>query len=243
MTQPVLVIGQSHVAAIRAAAKLRREADPARPRTRVIHLGEPQFAPEIMPDDSGFVPALVAAIRDQVERHRPRIVSCIGGNAHNAIGLIRHARTFDFRLDPDDVTDPDAEPLSLSAVRTTLEHAMVRDLLRLRLLIDLVGPVFHLESPPPLFDGRLIAERADAFFRDAAIATHGVPPAPLRHRLWRLYGRLQRAACEALGATFLPVPATVLSSDGYLNPTLAGDATHGNAGYGERMIRMVEDAR
>ena len=42
MTRASLVIGQSHIAAIRSAAKARREADPDRPRTRVIHTLEPQ---------------------------------------------------------------------------------------------------------------------------------------------------------------------------------------------------------
>jgi hypothetical protein len=241
MTRPILVIGQSHIAAIRAAAKLRREADPERPRTRVIHLGEPHYAPEIVADDSAFTPPLAATIRDQVDRHHPRIVSCIGGNAHNAIGLLRHPRPFDFRFDASDPLDPEAEPLPLAAVRATLHQAMGRDLLRLRLLVAQVGPVLHLESPPPLLDDRLIADRADPFFREAGITPQLVAPAALRLRLWRLHGHIMRAACAEFGATFLSVPPSVLTPDGYLDPALAGDATHGNARYGEHMIRMIED--
>jgi hypothetical protein len=241
MTGSLLVMGQSHVAAIRAAARIRREADPDAPRTRTIHLGEPRYAPELLPDDSGFAPPLVAAIRDQVDRHAPRIASCIGGNVHNVLGLMRHPRPFDFRLSEDDALDPAAEPLPLGLVRATLTQAMARDLLRLRLLAALVGPFVHLESPPPLRDDALIAARADAFFRDRALTSHVVAPAALRHRLWRLHGAIVCDACRAADILFLPVPTDVMDGHGFLDPAFAGDATHGNAAYGERMIRLIEE--
>ena len=45
-TQSLLVVGQSHVAAIRAAARAHRESYPDEPRTRVIHTLEEVHAPE-----------------------------------------------------------------------------------------------------------------------------------------------------------------------------------------------------
>ena len=42
----LLVVGQSHVAAVRAAARTHREAFPDEPRTRVIHTCEEVHAPE-----------------------------------------------------------------------------------------------------------------------------------------------------------------------------------------------------
>jgi len=241
MIGPLLVIGQSHVAAIRAAARTRREADPDAPRTRVIHMLEPRYGPALRADDTAFAAPLVDAIRDQIDRHDPRVASCIGGNAHNILGLIRHPRPFDVRLSPDDVLDPAAEPLTQAILRATLADAMARDLTRLRLLADLVHPLVHLESPPPLRDDALIAERADAFFRDRDLLAHGVAPAALRHRLWRLHGAIVRDACDALGIRYIPVPATLCDADGYLDPALAGDATHGNMAYGEAMIGLLED--
>jgi hypothetical protein len=236
----ILLIGQSHVAAVRAAARIRRERDPDAPRTRVIHTLEPHYAPELVDDGRCFAAPLETAIRDQVDRHAPRIASCIGGNYHNVLSLIRHPRPFDFRLAAEDAIDPNAELLPLGLVRETLARGMATDLTRLRLLADLVGPFLHCQSPPPLADGEMIAQRADAFFRDAAIGRLGVAPAPLRLKMWHLASAIVRDMCDTIGARFVPVPAEVTTADGFLDSDFAGDATHGNARYGEVLIRALE---
>jgi hypothetical protein len=240
MRRSLLVIGQSHIAAIRAAARVRREADPCAPQTRVIHTLEPRYAPELVADESAFAAPLMAAIRDQTERHRPHIVSCIGGNVHNVMGLIRHPRPFDVRLTPHDVLGQGIEPLTQGLLRATLTHAMSRDLVRLRLLAALSGSLIHLESPPPLQDDALILDRADAFFRDHDLIALGVAPAGLRHRLWKLHGMIMRDACAEAGIRFVPIPEIAQDEDGYLHPTFAADATHGNALYGEAVIQQIE---
>jgi hypothetical protein len=236
----ILLIGQSHVAAVRAAAKIRREHDPAAPRTRVIHTLEPQYAPELEEGGSRFATPLATAIGDQIDRHAPRVASCIGGNYHNVLSLIRHPRPFDFRLAEEDSVDPAAETLPLALVRETLAKGMATDLTRMRLLADLAGPFLHLQSPPPLADDELIAERADAFFRESAIAELGVAPAALRRRMWLLSSSIVREKCDAIGARFVPVPREVMTTDGFLDKDFAGDATHGNARYGEVLIRTLE---
>lgn len=236
----ILVVGQSHVAAIRAAATLRREADPARPRTRVIHTLEPRYAPEFDGDD--FSPALTAAIGDQIARHRPLVASAMGGNVHNAIGLLAHDRPFDFHLsgEPSPPLDPAAEPIAEALVTAAIQAARVTDRRRLALLAALAGPFVHLESPPPVADDAWVAARADAYFRDRGGVVPAIAPAALRHRIWRLHSRIVRAEVEALGGRFLPVPAAVLDAGGFLAPGFAGDATHGNAAYGEATIAALE---
>jgi hypothetical protein len=240
VTGNILLIGQSHVAAVRAAATIRRERDPASPRTRVIHTGEPLYAPELEDGGSRFAAPLAAAIQDQIDRHAPRVASCIGGNYHNVLSLIRHPRPFDFRLTEEDSVEPAVELLPLTLVRETLSRGMATDLTRLRLLADLVGPFLHLQSPPPLADGALIAERADAFFRTSAMAELGVAPAVLRHRMWRLASSIIADTCAEIGARFVPVPREAMTADGFLDSDFAGDATHGNGRYGEVLIRTLE---
>src|ERR1700748_2670602 len=89
----LLVVGQSHVAAIRAAAKTHREAFPDEPRTRVIHTLEEVHTPELVGVEDGdytaaaFGPKLRNAIEDQIARHAPRVASVIGGNVHNMLAL------------------------------------------------------------------------------------------------------------------------------------------------------------
>jgi len=244
MTRPILVIGQSHVAAIRSAAKLRREADPDRPRTRVIHTLEPQYGPEIEVegDVQRFSVALSAAIRDQIDRHRPIVASASGGNVHNGFALIRHPRPFDFLLSDEDgpPLDPEAEPISEALVRAVLEEALGRDLVRLREIKRLAGDFIQLQSPPPLADSTYIASAADAYFRDRGIASQGVASAGLRYKIWRLHSRIIAGYCSKLGARFLPAPREVCDDHGFLLNDFAGDATHGNAAYGEAVIRALE---
>jgi len=244
----ILVVGQSHVAAIRDAARRRREADPERPRTRVIHTLEARYAPEIESvrgegaSGARLSTSLAAEIAAQIERHRPMVASCIGGNAHNVLALLRHPRPFDFRLPADPDVEPmaGAEPLPVALVRSALERTMARDLLRLRLVAAATERLVHIESPPPLADAAFIAERADSYFRDRGIDAAAVAPAPFRQRMWRLHGSVLREACASLGVRFLPVPRAAMDDGGFLRPELAGDATHGNADYGEMLIRGLE---
>lgn len=240
MSRPLLVIGQSHVAAFRAAAQLRREADPLAPRTRVIHTREPRYAPETIETDGALrlAPPLAAAIGEQIARHAPRVVSATGGNAHAQLALIRHARPFDFRLsgEPSPPLDAGAELLTEGLVAATLARALAPDLARLRLLAALIGPVDQLESPPPVRDDAFIAAAADAYFRERGVAVRGVAGAGLRFRMWRLASRLVRAEAVALGGRFLPVPGAALDAEGFLRRELAADATHGNASYGALWI-------
>jgi len=200
----------------------------------------PELAPEL--DGHGrFGAALAAAIMDQVERHRPEIVSVNGGNAHNALALMRHERPLDFRLsgEPSPPLDPTAECLVEAQVEATLAHHLAPDFTRMRALHALVGSFVHLESPPPLQDDQIILAAADAFFRDGGIAVRGVAPAGLRYRMWRLASRLFRAQAAALGCRFLPVPTAALDAHGFLRPELAADATHGNADYGTLWLEAL----
>jgi len=244
MNRPILVIGQSHVAAIRAAARTRREAAPDRPRTRVIHSLEPRYAPEVAAEgeEGRFGPALVAAIEDQIARHRPLVASASGGNVHNAFALIRHPRPYDFLLSFEDgpALDAAAEPLTEALVRAALEKNLERDRLRLREIRRIAGPFIQLESPPPVADSAYIAERSEAYFQDRAIADLGVAPPALRYKIWRLHSHVIAGYCAKLGATFLRVPPDVQDAQGFLRIDHAGDATHGNEAYGEAVIRALE---
>ncbi len=246
----LLVVGQSHVAAIRAAAKAHREAQPAGPRTRVIHTLETQFAPEMEGIAEGADPyagarfggALAEAIREQIARHAPRVVSVMGGNAHNMIGLVRHPRPFDFRLSGEDSPplDADAEPIPEALVRAALAERLRHDFARLRLLRDLAGPFIHAESPPPVADASIIAAQAEIWFGIVGGGARAIAPPGLRYRVGRLNSRLFREAVEALGCRFMPVPQELRDDAGFLRAAFAGDATHGNQAYGEALIGALE---
>ena len=246
----LLVVGQSHVAAVRAAARTHREAFPDEPRTRVIHTIEPVHAPEFVNVSGGdftaatFGPALRAAIEDQIARHSPRVASVVGGNVHNVLALVRHPRPFDFRLADEEgpPLDEDAELIPEALVRATLEVRLAPDLARLRALGEIAGSFFHVESPPPVREQAFIATHAEAAFRERTAGEVIAAGPGLRWRMWRLTSRLMRSAVEQLGGRFLPAPASASNADGFLNLDFAADPTHGNEAYGELLIRAIEDA-
>lgn len=244
MSRAILVIGQSHIAAIRSAAKARREANPERPRTRVVHTMEPQYAPEIVGegDDARFAPPLVETIADQIARHAPLVASASGGNVHNGFALIRHPRPYDFLLSREDgpPLDPGAEPVTEALVHAALDASLARDRIRMREIARLGGDVIQLESPPPLADSAWIAQAADAYFKDRGIGDLGVAAPGLRYKIWRLHSHIVAGYCTALGMRFLPVPPETQDEAGFLRPDYAGDATHGNQAYGEAVIRALE---
>jgi hypothetical protein len=245
----LLVVGQSHVAAFRAAARTHREAFPDEPRTRVIHTLEEVHAPEFeelsdgSPRVARFGPKLRATIEDQIARHAPRVVSVVGGNVHNALTLMRHPRPFDFLLPGEEgpPLEEGAELIPEALVRATLAVKLQADFARLRALHEIAGPVIHAESPPPIRDEAYIAARAEAWFRDRAEGAIAVAGAGVRWRMWRLMSRLMRGAVEQQGGHFLSVPAGVRDAQGFLKLEFAADPTHGNEAYGVAMIRAIED--
>lgn len=246
----LLVIGQSHVAAVRAAAKTHREAFPDEPRTRVIHTLEEVHAPEFVNVADGdysaaaFGPKLRAAIKDQVARHDPVVASVMGGNVHNVLGLLRHPRPFDFLL-PDEHGPPfdqGAELIPMALVRGALQARLAPDFARLRALREIAGPFIQIESPPPIRDEAFIAERAEKAFRDRSQGEIVAAGPGVRWRIWRLSACLLRAAVEELGCRYLPVPAAAQDEQGFLRRDFAADPTHGNEAYGALLIGAIEAA-
>lgn len=245
----LLVIGQSHVAAIRAAAKSHRETHPEEHRTRVIHMAEAIYVPEmtgpIGADYSGaqFGPKLAAAIEDQIARHHPRIASVVGGNAHNMLALLRHPRPFDFMLtgEAGPPLDPGVELVPEALVRAALAEKMQPDFVRLRLLRGVADPIIQIESPPPVRDESFIAAHAEPWFRERSGGAVDVAGAGVRWRIWRLASRLMREAAAASGMTFMAVPAGLADAAGFLKPEYAADPTHGNEAYGAALIAALLD--
>lgn len=243
MKKAVLVIGQSHVGAIRQAARARSEAHPDRPRIRAIHTLEKRYAPFYVGQgaDATFSPALVREIDNQITWHKPLVVSANGGNIHNVLTLVRHPRPFDFLLSSEEgpPIDPEAEPVSEALVHAALENGLRNDRFLIRLTKQAADAAVHLESPPPLFDNRVIEEHAAAHF--AGMPTFGASSPGLRYKIWRLNSRIIAGYCAEMGIKFLPVSREAQDANGFLLPHLAGDATHGNQAYGDIIVRALED--
>jgi hypothetical protein len=240
MSRNILVIGHSHIEAIRRAAIARREADPLRPRTRTMYVLDPAFGD----NRESFSDTLKAAILDQIERHQPIIASVIRGNGHAAMSMVARRR-FDFELSGDDALplDDQAEIVSEAEVRDMLLPWLKHDLRELRELRELVGPFWHLESPPPVRRSDWIIERAERYFTDDPdFHRFGVAEAGVRYRVWRLANRIIKQELDSMGCGYVRVPSNVCGEAGLLRPSYGRDATHGGQQFGEEMIQALEQA-
>lgn len=232
-----LVFGRSHTNAIRHAWKARADAG----RTegvdlRVINLLRDEWQPNLV--DGSFSEKILA----ELSRSNLRlIVSVIGGNDHNYLGIFNRPFRFDFgRTEaPESPSQNGAEPVASVCVRSELESRLRPTLDLIRLLRRSTSlPIVHLESPPPIPSAEHIEKHPLGF--EEAIPLYGVAPASLRYELWRVHSAIVREVCEELNIRFVPVPKRMQDSDGMLIPEAwANDATHGNAFYGERLCRQV----
>lgn len=169
------------------------------------------------------------------------VISLVGGNTHNQIGLVRHPRPFDFVLPSEpELPADDGELIPSAALETVLHKRMSPALSIMKLLRrHAAGPMFHLESPPPVADDDYIRASIDPYFQRQGIAELGIVSPRLRYKLWRLHSELVRRACVALKIEFVACPAEALVG-GFLRAELCGNATHANERYGAMLLSQIE---
>lgn len=240
----VTVIGTSHVEALRYALP------PGQDWIEIINIGRPRAGvPEVTPsgwrDASDDFRVRFTATLDP-DRH---FVCMLGGNDHNAIGLIEHPQRFDFAepggdtapdTAPDTGPGPDREPIPYDVMRAVLEQRIAP----YRRWMAHLAPVFagrklHLCSPPPIASVAHIRSFPGSF---KGTLRRGVTPAPIRARLHRLNSDIYRTACAELGIAFLPPPAAARDAAGFLKQTYWNrDPTHGNSHYGRLLLQQIEE--
>ena len=241
----LLGIGHSHLSAL--AEALAGRAPRRDLGFRLIPMIDPRFEPNLRHVEGGTAlnQALQAYLRAEEaagDADVPFVFDCVSGNEHHFLGLVNHVRPFDFVLAdaPGLPLTQGAEIIPAELMRERMHHAigMARHTLAgLRAATSL--PIWHLQSPPPVPDPDHIRRHPSVFA--AAVAEHGVGPATLRLKLWRLQSEAYRAACAELGIGFLPAPPVALDPDGFLRP--AGwnpDPTHASAWYGALVLDQVE---
>ncbi len=226
------MLGHSHIGAVGGAYGA------AHPGVEMQFAGlhHPQYEPLVQ---NGILnPVLAAHMR---QAGADLYVALIGGNEHAAMSLINHPQRFDVVLPgaPDLPIQPGARLLPTGMVLALLEQWIaphVEALAACRAAVT--GRLVHIEPPPPVPSEAHIRQYPDSFA--AAVAEHGVAPALVRYKFWRLHSRLWRAACARLGVEYMTVPAQMCDADGMLieaawNP----EPTHGNLLYGGAVIAKL----
>ena len=173
------------------------------------------------------------------------IVSAIGGNQHQVLGLVQHPTAFDF-VEPGGPHLLDSQPSVQIPYRTmwaVFEGKLRgRDGQRLTTLRAAAGrPIYHLTPPPPKESAAHILQRYETAFVDAGLAAKGVTPAAIRLKLWRLQCAVLKSLCTEWDIRLLPPPEGTQTSEGFLKPDYyKNDATHANDAYGELVLRQLE---
>lgn len=220
-----LVIGNSHTTAISAA--LARTPDH---RFEVVNLAR-HFDP--VNRRNKFVPPNITSL------FQPQNIFCtFGGSEHSVMGLLEAPDRFDFRMPADDKVEAGRAPIPYGLVRSTLTQAMQTGLNNLREIRRLYDcPITHLCTPPPF---RAIGEQ-QVLPRVFQENLHlGVSPASIRRKLHMLHSDIAREACAVEGIRFMEVAPECRDADGYLlEQYWSKDPTHGNADYGDLIIRQM----
>jgi len=171
------------------------------------------------------------------------LISMLGGNAYNIIGLVQHPEPFEVFETWE--TGPPARPARVIPQRAMLDlletHLCDHEATRLaRLRAAARCRVFHVDPPPPKADlGHLVKHETE--FVKAGIDQTGVSSAALRLTLWHLQCRLMRKLCSEIGIGAVEPPREAIDENGFLGQRFyAKDATHANGAYGELVLRMLE---
>jgi hypothetical protein len=254
MKTNAVIVGHSHTNALGAALKRREAAGNSDPDAcfRVFHLKsfttenglkEAELLNPGPDNQITFGPlALKAmdALFPQGTTHTG--ISVIGGNAHLILGLLRHPEPFDFLLHerPNLPLDATARLLPFEVIFATLKARVTHQLdLLSALRLSLPGPVFHIESPPPMGDDEHVSAHLDPYFRNENFGKI-LSPRELRYKLWRVHSAIFAERCAEIGATFISVPPGTTDDEGFMvSQAYAMDATHANEWYGDQVIDHI----
>ena len=179
--------------------------------------------------------------RDDVARSRFVALS-LWGNWYNSVALVDHPEPFDFIYPSfDEAVDPSRRIIPFHQIR----HAFASNVrFQLRMLDQFramtEAAMVLLEPPPPIESHEHIATHPGPFGEE--IAKHGITPAAIRRKLWKLQSAIYGSAAEELRVTFLPFPERAMSPSGFLAPDYCYPyPTHANERYGSIMLLKLEE--
>jgi hypothetical protein len=217
----ILIVGMSHVEALRAAMTGAEAAI-----SRIVNFSrEPApFGIQRMRE------RLIGRFRGGSPGPELMCLS-IHGNYHNIIGLTNHPQRF--------VIGGADLPGQRVPEDMMLEHIRREHAPHLGLARKLAGRfrprrLVILAPPPPIGDAEHITSQPGTF---REMLANGVAPPETRVKLYDLQCRIHAEHAAALGAEFLPAPPEARKADGFLAPAYHGrDPTHGNAAYGRLVL-------
>lgn len=241
----ICVFGHSHVICLQAALP----TIPAEHNTHKVKIFDllPLTQEDITELTRGNMEVITRPFGSFINSKEDTIwVSRVGGNAHNAIGLMSHSRKFDVVIPerPNLPLDEDAEVVTYGYLRASFindPHTKLWISILANFQKEVGGRVYHIESPPPKEDDEFIERYLDPYFK-ALPNRNKIVNRWIRWKLWSAYSSVIESVCKDIGICYLRTPPVVMTEDGFLRREgYANDATHGNAWYGTKLIYMLNN--
>jgi len=231
-THNVLIVGHSHVGCIHRAIKRFDVKNVA-----VVALHALKREKDFSSKD------IESSVREASPFKAPSsICLCLGGNRHNALGIVENPTPFavgaaESGSAPEDATE-----------RHFIPHHVMMDYFRAALPKAMFEKVFNsfpnakrycLNVPPPVADWNHIQENPGKFGEWLHL---GPTPEQLRRQLYNIQSHVYEEIAAASGARFIDVPQEAVTEKGFLAREFWGnDPTHGNVDYGHLMLRKILD--
>ena len=248
--QAILVLGNSHIAALRAASVSMLSTDSAKLARIFAFLTLPPGHFWVRPNQAGipYDLRLIEEVR-QYGKQLPGciLVSTIFGNGHFILGGIKHDIPFDF-IEPSRQSEfyrseRTIIPYSLFRLRAHRSTEVLLGILKI-FVDDFLLSVIHVSSPPPTADNFILAtyvNRTDT--RKSAASTNElcVEDPEIRLKTWRLFEDVAKEVVEAAGGLYMPPPSEALDHQGYLLKEFEGDGFHANTKYGNAVLRQLAE--
>ena len=165
------------------------------------------------------------------------VVSCVNGNEHWIFAFVEHPQPFDVVISAGDTIAPGRngarQVVPLEVLRRELDGrvnatVLTCDVLQARFPS---AEVVHVLSPPPIPDEAHIEADPEVFVE--LLTRYGLAPAPLRRKVYRVYGDVLEARLAEIGVRLLGPPDGTID-DGYLREDLWVGATHAGPEYGRQ---------
>lgn len=233
----LLIVGNSHTAALRAGALngnlgikgelLQLPRSPYRELLAAWSVGRP----------------LPEAIADRLADPRyDAVVLSIKGNVHNVFSLVSHPEPFDFHA-PGGERPPasGAWIVSYGLVRRSIETLMKSQLALQDGCVAAARAPVVVVSAPPAFPQELVLSHAGGF--NERIAEKGASPEEFRVKCWDIQQDVGRQWSAKRGIPYIEVPSHLLTPGGALDPQYCNrsDCTHGNTAFGVAMMAAVAE--
>lgn len=251
--QHIILIGHSHLQAPLAASKSDASVAKSDPLTNYSFVSidtKSKWQSPLVNKEDGAINSALGHTLNQIgafDQNSDRVlVSILGGNIHNAIGLIQQQTPYDIIVPgrSDLGVEPNVRVLPIEQFLAHFRQHYVPYIRFFSLLAKTAGirKLYWVEPPPPIESSAHISQNMDQWFKANYEAAHLVPAAAqLRYKLWLLNRMVLEESAQQGGWKLITAPSAALDAKGFLaRKAWAGDATHGSAWYGEEVLKKIK---